>query len=262
MESVLAPAMRSFLEGTISGDFKVTGSTNSPEGVGFDGRILLDGQDTITLRDRVHILKALSNLDIVRNYHRVDFTQGYIRLATTNGGMRIPEMSLSGSEYFTIDGELTVKLPTPEEIQESLNKAATSGATAIFEGENADDAAAVSSKKDKGSDFSLRNAAKATKRGNDGNPLAGLSLMDRMTQNLDTRQLEAQATERSSRMLRYEGSVRITLPPDIFEQAPRLKDQYPVDANLGRIPMMVPLQGTLYELTLNQAEELYQQGRR
>ncbi|GAA5131690.1 hypothetical protein JIN84_07025 [Luteolibacter yonseiensis] len=262
LDSVLAPAMRNFLEGTISGDFKVTGSTNSPEGVGFEGRILLDGQDTLTLRDRVHLLKALSNLDIVRNYHRVDFTEGYIQLKTTNGGMSVTELSLSGGDHFSIDGGFTVKLPTPEEIQESLNKAATGGATPIFDGEDSEDVVAEPAKKDKALDFTLRKAGQAAKRAGGAKALENTSLMDRMTQTLDARQLEVQATERSSRMLRYEGSVRITLPPDIFERSPRLLQQFPVDANLGRIPMVVPLKGTLYELTLDQAEELYQQGRR
>lgn len=264
LESVLAPAMRNFVEGTISGDFKVTGSTNSPEGVGFDGRILLDGQDTLTLRDRVHVLKALSNMDIVRNYHRVDFTEGYIQLKTTNGGMQISELSLSGSEHFTMDGKMTVRLPTPEEIQESINKASDPGVTPIFDGEGADDAVAGPVKKGKEKDdFTLRRAGQAVKRSSDDKKSENSSsLLDVVAQGFNTRQLEIQAAERSSRMLRYEGAIRITLPSDIFERAPKLRQQFPVDTNLGRVPMMVPIKGTLYEITLDQAEELYLQGRR
>lgn len=259
--SVLAPAMRNFVEGTISGDFKISGSTNSPEGVGFDGRILLDGQDTLTLRDRVHLLKALSNLDIVRNYRRVDFTEGYIQLKTTNGGMEVSELSLSGGDHFTMDGKLTVRLPTPEEIQDSINRASTSGNSSIFGGEDSADIADEPSKKDR-NDFTLRGAGQAVKKSREGQTENSPSLFDRVAQSLDDRQLETQAAERSSRMLRYEGMVRITLPSDIFERAPKLQQQFPVDSNLGRIPMAVPLKGTLYELTLDQAEELYLQGRR
>jgi hypothetical protein len=263
LESVLAPTMRNFLEGSISGDFKVSGSTNSPEGVGFDGRIFLDGQDTLTLRDRVHLLKALSNMDIVRNYHRVDFTEGYIQLKTTNGGMEVSDLNLSGGDHFTIDGKFAVRLPTPEEIQDSINKASGPGATPIFDGEDAEDVAAPPSRKDKErGDFTLRGAGQAAKRSREGQKPENSSLFDRVAQSLDARQLEIQAAERSSRMLRYEGALRITLPADIFERAPKLQQQFPVDTSLGRIPMMVPLKGTLVELTLNQAEELYQQGRR
>jgi hypothetical protein len=56
--------------------------------------------------------------------------------------------------------------------------------------------------------------------------------------------------------------LKVTLPPDAFERAPKLAAQLPVDANLGRIPLMIPIEGTLYELTLKQAEEIYQLGTR
>jgi hypothetical protein len=65
-----------------------------------------------------------------------------------------------------------------------------------------------------------------------------------------------------SRTLRYEGLFRITLPADAFERAPKLAAQFPVDANIGRIPMLVPIEGNLYEITLTQAEDIYQQGTR
>jgi hypothetical protein len=37
---------------------------------------------------------------------------------------------------------------------------------------------------------------------------------------------------------------------------------YPPDPNNGRIPLNVPIEGHLYELTLKQAEEIYQLGQR
>ena len=54
----------------------------------------------------------------------------------------------------------------------------------------------------------------------------------------------------------------ITIPGDAFERAPRLQQLYPIDANTGRMPMQVPIEGNLYELTLKQAEDIYQQGQR
>jgi hypothetical protein len=35
-----------------------------------------------------------------------------------------------------------------------------------------------------------------------------------------------------------------------------------VDSTTGRIPLMVPIDGNLYELTLQQAEDIYKQGKR
>ena len=76
------------------------------------------------------------------------------------------------------------------------------------------------------------------------------------------RRLQNQASERMSRMLQYDGLFRITIPHDAFERAPRLQELYPVDPATNRIPIRVPIEGNLYELTLKQAEDIYQQGRR
>jgi hypothetical protein len=37
---------------------------------------------------------------------------------------------------------------------------------------------------------------------------------------------------------------------------------YPVDRETNRIPMRVPIEGHLYELTLKQAEDIYVMGQR
>jgi hypothetical protein len=54
----------------------------------------------------------------------------------------------------------------------------------------------------------------------------------------------------------------ITIPGDAFERAPRLQALYPVDGKTGRIPIRVPIEGQLWEVTLKQAEDLYLQGQR
>lgn len=64
------------------------------------------------------------------------------------------------------------------------------------------------------------------------------------------------------RMLQYEGQFLITPPSDAFERAGELRQRYPVDRATNRIPIRVPIEGVLYELTLKQAEDIYQQGRR
>jgi hypothetical protein len=74
--------------------------------------------------------------------------------------------------------------------------------------------------------------------------------------------MQSEAAERMSRMLRYEGLLKITVPGDAFERAPRLRTLYPPDPVSGRIPLRVPITGHLYEITLRQAEDIYQQGRR
>jgi hypothetical protein len=132
----------------------------------------------------------------------------------------------------------------------------------LFKSDETENEEVVSSKGGD-SDFTLRRAALADKRSRDGNMgETASSLFDRLGLSLEMRRLEEQAADRLSRTLRYDGLFRITLPADAFERAPKLSAQFPVDANIGRIPLMVPVEGSLYEITLTQAEDIYQQGTR
>ena len=261
LDSVVPLALRSFVEGSISGDFKVSGSTNSSDGIGFEGQVSLDGQDTISLRERLHLLKALSVVDYVRNYYRVDFREGSFQMKTGGGGMMITDLKLKAEDLASLEGNLRVRLPTPEETKAALEKTVGAGSAPLFRGDETENEEFAS--KGDSSDFTLRRAALAAKRARDGNIGEGAtSLFDRLGLSLEMRRLEEQAADRLSRTLRYEGLFRITLPADAFERAPKLAAQFPVDPNIARIPMMVPIEGSLYEITLTQAEDIYQQGTR
>ena len=262
MEDALPVAQRSFLEGSFSGDFQVSGSTNSAAGVGFAGQVTLDGQ-VISLRQRLHLLKALSNLDFVRNYRRVDFNEGSFQIKTTDGGLEITDLSLKAGELFTLDGAMKVRLPTPEETKAAAEAGTVAGGAAIFSSEDTAGDQLESKMNDK--EFSLKGAGEASNSSLPGLQRVGSPptvMSDRLVTSLAERQLAALVSERQSRTLRYEGLFRITLPPDAFERAPRLVQQFPVDSATNRIPLEVPIQGNLYEITLKQAEELYIQGRR
>jgi hypothetical protein len=261
LEHMLPAAMRNFLEGSISGEFKISGSTNSSEGIGFQGRVECDGQDVITLRERLHLLKALSVVDYSRNYHRVDFREGGFELKTGSGGLEVTDLKLKADDLFTLEGAMRVRLPTPEETQAAINRSARGG-TPLFSAEDAD--SEVPQVKENSGDFTLKRAALEAKRIKEGKQAeSSLTLLDRLgVMSMEMRRLEEQASERLSRTLQYEGAFRITLQPDAFERTPRLSARYPVDPATNRIPMMVPIKGTLYEITLQQAEEIYQMGRR
>ena len=262
IESIMPLALRNFLEGQISGDFKVFGSTNSTEGLGYEGQVALDGQDFVSLRDRIHILKALSVVDYSRNYHRIDFREGSFLMRTHQGGLRLSEVDLKAEDVMTLQGQIAVRLPTQQEIDAAVAQGTGLETSPLFisEDELAEARELPSGDSD---DFTLRRAAQEARRIQEGSQsMESLSLFDRLGLSLELRRLQAQASERMSRMLRYEGVVRITLPGDAFERAPRLAELYPRDSATGRVAMRVPVEGHLYELTLRQAEDIYQQGKR
>lgn len=261
LENILPPSMRTFVEGSISGDFKVSGSTNTSDGIGFEGQVLLDGKDVITLRERIHLLKALSVVDGVRNYKRIDFREGMFQVKTIRGGMELSEVKLKAEDLFTLEGKMNVRLPTQQEIDQAIAQGAGMENSPLY----ADDEGTSQDRdapKEK-IDFTLKRAAEAERRVKDGRPgIDTLSLFDRLGLSIDMRRLKNQASERMSRMLRYEGGFRISIPGDAFDGSSRLKTLYPVSAESGRLVLQVPIEGYLYELTLKQAEELYQQGQR
>jgi hypothetical protein len=261
LDSALPVALRSFIEGSLSGDFQVTGSTNSSDGIGFAGQVALDGKDTISMRERLHLLKALSVVDYVRNYYRVDFREGSFQMKTSGGGMEITDLKLKAEDLFTLEGKLLVRLPTAEETQAAVGKPATAGGAPLFRAEDEEnEGLAIKSGENA---FTLRRAAQEAKREKDASPGdASATLFDRLGLSFEMRRLEEQAADRLSKTLRYQGMFLITLPPDAFERAPRLTQQFPVDPKLNRIPMVVPVEGSLYEVTLKQAEDIYQQGTR
>ncbi len=253
LSSIIPPALRTFVEGTISGNFTVSGSTNSSDGISFEGDVTLDGKDNISLRERIHLLRALSVVDYSRNYHRIDFTSGSFHMKSGGGGIDITQLSLKADELFTMDGKLRIRLPTPEEIRAAVSTGEAQG------GAHEDE---IDSEMDD-PNFTLKRAALEVQRQKEAKEEEATlpTLYQSLGLDMKIRSLEAQSLERLSRVLRYEGLFVITLPPDAFERGGKLKQQFPVDSKLGRIPMRVPLEGTLYDLTFKQAEDIYQQGR-
>ena len=262
IENLVPAAMRSFVQGSISGDFQVSGSTNTTDGVGFDGMVTMNGQDVVTLRERIYLLKALSVVDYVRNYYRADFREGSFELKTGGGGMTISNLSLKAGDLLTLDGEMKVRPPTEEESRVDTVRSRKTGGAPLFAAGDEEEAD-VQEVKDADADFTLRRAAQEARReGNKENAEAGKAALDRLGMNQELRRLAEQASERLSKTLRYEGSFKISLLPDAFDRAARLAAQYPVDLNTGRIPLTVPVEGSIYDITLKQAEEIYQQGSR
>lgn len=268
LEKLLPRAASDFIEGTISGDFTVFGSSNSAQGIGYEGEIILDGTDQITLRDTLPLLTALSVMDYARNYHRVDFTEGSLSLKTVEGGMQVSDINLisklddaQNSTLFTMEGEFSVRQPTRTEIQQAIGEGSADEDPLMIrlEREGVLDSMMLSGE----TEFSLKRAAIEAERERKGmlDPNE-YTLFDRLSLNAELRELEFEATERMARILQYEGNCLITIPGDAFERAGELQKVYPMDEDSGRIAIEVPIEGNLFEVTTEQSEMIYTRGRR
>lgn len=154
LENALPAALTSFVEGSISGDFKVSGSTNTSEGIGFEGQVTLDGQDKIMLRDRVFLLKALSVVDYVRNYHRTDFSSGSFSMKSGGGSLVLSDVSLTADELLTLEGGMRVRLPTAEETRIAMQQGGANTSSPLFAGEEVEPEMRTAKDEDPG--FTLR----------------------------------------------------------------------------------------------------------
>lgn len=246
-EEILPGSARSFIEGSLSGDFNVSGSSNSSEGVGFSGQVLLDGQDSLVLRERLPILKAFSDVDYVRNYYRVNFRSGAFQFKTSAGELTLTDVKLKADDDTTLNGQLRVRFPNAEE-----KKAAQEKDLALQSKAGRENPEAGSRQKTEPA-FTLKEAAKALN--NTGKSTSAVESSDDVA---SARLIAEQAADRAAAEMIYEGQFEITLPPDAFELAPKLMEIFPVDPKSGRIPIAIPLSGGLFDITNSQAKEIYQ----
>jgi hypothetical protein len=257
LSALLPVAARNFVEGSISAELNVFGSTNSTEGVGYEGDLILEGEDFITIRDRIHILRALSVVDAFNNYRRIEFRKGSFRMKTHAGRMEISRLNLMAGALFRMNGSLTARQSTAEEIQSSSRSLSkVYDESGILSDDELDNSNSM--------EITLEGAAKEAdeakrqgfiKQGDE-------SLFQKLGINVENRRLEELSSERLSRALRYEGTFEISLPKEVFDKAPKLKDIYPLRDDMGRIRMRVPLEGLIYDLTLEQTDEIYENGAR
>lgn len=256
IEKMLPEAARDYMEGRISGRFQVFGSPNGSDGVGFDGEVVLGEGDQVILRDKIHVLKALSVMDYSRNYHRVDLSRGSMKMRTIQGGMELSDVNLVDPDFFTLKGQLSVRLPTQREIRAAIAKEEAKKGNDMFKPKPEE-------KPKESSELKLelpKDGGMENLRVKDEPEESGL--YERLSMLEEMRMLELEATSKMSRMLKCDGLFEITIPGNAFERAQELREIYPVDPKTKRITMEIPVVGDMVDITLPLAEEIYEKGRR
>lgn len=235
------------VEGMISGVLNISGSTNSQEGIAFEGDIELQEGDVVMLRDGLPLLKALRGLDVFNNYRRVNFSTGSFHLKTGERKLSVTELDLKAGDLMTLRGGMSIRPPTKQERElagGALAEASMSGAGGETE---------------QGLDFTLKRAGTESRKNTGGGEN---TVTDRYEIRQEERKFAAQMATTLAESLRYEGAFEMTLRPDAFDQSPPLKAEYQPDEGSGRIHLTVPLDGMLGSLTLRQAEELSEKSKR
>jgi hypothetical protein len=287
IEDIIPAAARDFVDGVISGEFRIFGSTNTKEGLGLEGKVTLDEKNPIKLRDRIYLLRALTEFAVYSNFKMVEFNEGSMTIKTQAGGMELSDVQLKATDKKTTDkkatdkkatdekdpvlmtlaGQMQVRFPTLEEAAAAVERNRTGDP---MPGMGVARESLESASVGDDPNFTLRRAALAAQRAREraeagGKEEQGPTLFDRIGSTFEARQKAEQAVERESRTLIYDGAFQITLLADTFETMPSLRELFPVDPQIEpypRIPMEVPVKGDLYSITFDQTEDLYLRAKR
>lgn len=246
-----------FAEGVISGNFALSGSTNSVDGLQLEGDVTLGGGNYIAVREKLHLFSALSLLDIDNSYHRVPFDRGSFHLKTGGGAMELSRVDIKAGELMTAQGKILMRFPPDSEV---VGPDGASQFPPVF---NPGLEPVQGSKE---VDLSLEKAARAEKAEKEaaGEQAKDMAIFERGKQRRINNLLLQQEMTRRAQSLRCEpgSGLRITIPGNAFDRSEVLRETFPVDPGNGRIAIDVPLQGTLFEITRRQSEELKKLGER
>jgi hypothetical protein len=251
---------QNFIEGTVSGELAIGGSTNTSEGVTFSGNLFLDKGDSITMRDSIHLFKALSVVSGGNNnYQRVNFNEGSFSLKSSNGTVTFRNIALK-SELVSLKGDFMVRPSTLQEAQQEVGAAGKEDKSAF---------SPVGNDSTKGSAADIDALLTLEKAGEKTSSKIGFNSGSNKDFDTDRqRQLqEAQATREASLLrelnnLRFDGKVVLTVPGNTFEQAIELRELYPVDPNTGKTLMPLSLEGNIAYPTKDLADKILELGKR
>ncbi len=257
LETLVAGQLETRIEGRLSGELELSGSTNSAEGVGFKGSFEIPEGAQLAMRDEFALLRTIDVVDAFNNYKRIDFDTGSFDVTTGGGQLELSNVDLaaldedSESVRIGLTGDVVVRKPTREEAADLAGIEEVVGASSSAMQKKAE------------AEMSLKRAAAAARKAEGSESGEGTSESLDFFKSLqdDRKELERLRDEASSRFLRtliFDGSFRLSIPGDAFGRSPALRELHPVNAQTGRIDLVVPLNGPLFSLTEEQADEMYQ----
>ena len=252
ISSLVPIAVRNFVDGRISGELDVSGLTNSSaesDGISFEGNLVLEGEDYITVRDRIHLLRAISMVDPYNNYKRLDFREGGFHMKTLAGRLEITGAKLKADNLVSMQGSMTARPATNEESTESPASASLDYHDIILNDYELDERLGMDL------ESGGRQVDEANRQGsvNTGDEI----LFDKLAVTLKNRKDEVLGAQDFLRSMRYEGEFEVSFPKETFAKAAKLSEIYPLRDLAGRILMRVPLEGDIQDLTLKQSEDIY-----
>ena len=254
--SLVGPDFRDYVEGTISGDLRISGSTNTQSGVEAAVQVELDEGDEVVLRDRFSLLRAISAIDRLRSYKKVRFTVGRFNMRTGGNQMEISDIRLDSQELMRLEGGFVVRPPSREEMKEELDIEKSPVISArVEEGDEALEPDEI----DLRAAVEAARAAEEEEAGEQRDAVKSL-ILDTQMGGEQLAAVEEMAWQRERDSYILDGTVRIGLTKDVLARAEGLDQAYPVDEETGMRWLKVRLNGRIYEAGAELADSLLPSG--
>lgn len=252
--------VRDFMSGSISGDMKISGSTDYR--IVMEADVELRGNDVVTLREKWDLLRAISVLDVDRTYRRVDFEEGRFSFKTGGGEMEVNGIDLKSDSLAVLKGEFKTHLPSQKEAAEALGIVLTEGiSSGSFKSDSTDTLAAKDLEDER---MSLKTAAGLLQEEEnylnlDTTGLAGLSVAQREV--MTPQQIDDLRMRDEMKVYRVRGDLSLGVAAIAFAKYDNLIKMFPVDAQGWRwVPFKI--KNTFSRVSANVAEEVLEEARR
>lgn len=254
--SVMDAEYWGFIDGNVSGDIRLSGSTNSQEGFAIEVDVELEERDHVTLYRRFLPLQAVSALDRQRSYKKVRFASGKFGMKTGVDRMELSDVKLASPGMMSLEGELLVRRPTEDEVDEKLNREKRPTVADGEEDENDEEG-----EEGEDEDITLKEAIEAEK-------VADLRSVDAVLNRLirDERgglsvKMASAAEDREMQSYYMIGQMKIGITADVFDRSPELNKAYPVDAESKLRWLDVPIKGRIGGIGEELAKDLYEKSK-
>ena len=252
--------VREFMSGSISGDLKISGSTDYR--IVMEADVELRGNDVVTLREKWDLLRAISVLDVDRTYRRVDFEEGMFSFKTGGGEMEVNGIDLKSGSLAALKGEFKTHLPSQKEAAEALEIVLTEGiGSGSFKSDSTDTSAAKDLEDER---MSLKTAAGLLQEEEnylnlDNSGLAGLSEAQRGV--MTPQQIDDMRMRDEMNVYRVRGDLSLGVAAIAFAKYDNLIKMFPADA-LGWRWVPFKNKNTFSRVSADVAKKVLEEARR
>ncbi len=265
LNAILPRCVLGYLEGSISGEFEISGSTNNSRGIAYSGSVRLGEADRISLSDEIPLLAALSVMDYSRTFNHVELTQGGFDVEISEGGLVFSNIDISSVPHsdqrdfqLSLQGEIFASRPSSKQIKQAAEDGVVDSAylSLVLDGQQDIDIFANAIKFEGLAKLAQSKASQFMISEDKDN------LFNRLNIQRELSRIRLSLSDQLTPLMNYEGNCVITIPGNAFERAQDLLEVYPVETGSGRIRMEVPISGMIEDLTKAQSEDMYRRGRR